>query len=161
MKIYITFLERTILESLSQGEKSFIDLCQDLNYTESVLTPLINSLVEKKLIQLTETSLFSINKEMTTEMIEGLQDIDLKSAELSLIVRSTIKKSLMTHDMGFKLKKLSIGKKDFHILMAKLYEIELFIKEAEKKQIETSKKKIFFWGINTYENIYHDIINTY
>lgn len=162
MNMYISPLERMILESIQMQQKTIANICFDTNIQPAILQNIIQSLIVKGLILLNDEGIYSINKNLSESSKASLRNKENVILECNEIVRASIKISIDEDSKNFHLKKVALNESQKKLLKAMLYNINSFLEDChqENKNIKTKDQTVIFWGENTYENLTQNIIKT-
>jgi hypothetical protein len=160
MKFYITPLERLILESLSRKEKDLSSLEDDTKLDQLILSNILQSLAAKNLVIL-ERRKYYLNQALSNLMIKELKDNQSVMAEVNQVIKVCMN-NMLNHNEGlFKYKKVYMDKSEEKLFNALLIQMETFIDGLSRNKGKTHEQKVIFWGSDTYENITHQLLNTY
>lgn len=162
MNMYISPLERIILESIQRKNKTNLEIANDTNINAGILQNIIHSVLIKGLIKFDGNS-FEINNNLPKEVIESLKNKENLILECNEVIRASIKLSIKDEEnKGFRLKKSSLNESQQKLLQAMLFNIESFLEDCdqENKNMKTKDKTVIFWGSNSYENLTKNILES-
>lgn len=162
MNMYISPLERIVLESIQKQENTSERIGEDTNIQPAILQNIIQALVVKGLIT-NHHGNYSINKNLSEMIKFSVKNKENLILECNEMVRSSIKLSLKNgKDKGFHLKKMALNESQKKLLHAMLYNINSFLEDChqENKKMKTKDLTVIFWGQNTYDEITQNIMET-
>lgn len=158
MQLFISPIERMVLESLSKSKKDFIELLVDTKLEHIVLNNIIKELVTKNIVSLTDNK-YQINENLNSEIKYQLKNEQSIIAEVSQILKMTMKDNLKKQGCSFKLKKIYMDTQEEQIFKSLLLQVEGFLEGLDTKKGKTCEQKVIFWGVNNYENISHGLMS--
>ena len=158
MQLYISPIERMVLESLSKSKKDFLALSEDTKIDAKVLQSILEELITKSVICIQDTS-YKINENLPESIIEQLKDQRNVIAEVSQILKTTMKDNLKKSGCRFRLKKIYMDSEEEKIFKSLLLQVEGFLEGLDKKRGKTCEQKVIFWGVNNYENISSSLLS--
>lgn len=157
MSLYITTIERYVLESIQKKNQSIFQIREDTQLDLKILKSVLLNLAKEKIITISN-DLYFLNLDMDLAIKETLKNKESIIIELSQIIKNNIKDSVLEQkDHCFKYKKVYLNNDEEKILNTLLYNVESFIHSLKKNKGQTSKEKIIFWGANTY----HETVNSF
>lgn len=152
MNLYISPIERMVLESLSKSHKNFFNLQQDTNIEFNILKNILCELTTKNIIIL-KNDVYNVNDNLSPDIINQLKDQQSVIAEVSQILKATMKDNLKKEGCRFKLKKIYMDSEEEKIFKSLLLQVEGFLEGLDQRKGKTCEQKVIFWGVNNYENI--------
>lgn len=158
MQLFISPIERMVLESLSKSKKDFLSLNEDTKLEALVLQNILKDLISKNIICLQDTY-YKVNEALPNQVIEQLKDQKSVLAEVSQILKTTMKDHNKIDGCRFKFKKIYMDNEEEQIFKSLLLQVEGFLEGLDKKRGKTCEQKVIFWGVNNYENISSSLLS--
>lgn len=158
MTLNISPIDRMILESLAKSSKSFEQLLVDTKIEKEILASLITELTIKNLINIHHETYF-LNSNLNNSMLNEIKNEQAVIAEVSQLMKTTMKDSFLVEGCRFKLKKIYMDQEEERIFKSLLLQVEGFLEGLDKKRGKTCEQSVIFWGINKYENITNSLLS--
>lgn len=159
MSLYITTLERYILESINKSNNSILQIQDDTKLDIKLISTVLKNLLQDKVIIQVKGE-YCLHESITSNKVSDLKNKDHAVIELTEIVKINIKHSLLNQkDNKFNYKKVFLDSDELKILRTLMFSIESFLTSRTIKKGPTSQEQIIFWGNNSYLNTVSNFIN--
>lgn len=157
MNIFISIIDRLILESLNKKPKTSLEL--------QGCTSLELKIIETSLKNLSITGFithidgrYTLNNNLNPEQLDSLKNHLNMTNEINEIINASLSKSSELNN--FKLKKVYLTETEEKILNGMLYNLESFFNNLTVSNQPTHKQKIIYWGNTSYENLIYNYLNS-
>ncbi len=157
MKDGLLLVERIILESLQNGQKTVDELSSDTCLKKNLLISLMSNLFNDHII-VKKGNYYDLNYENKKDWIYRVNSKESIKGEVKELFLSMINQhfeELEYKSCGLKMKKIFVSEKDEKILQAHFKNLHDFVENLEKYPVEncekpTHSKKVIFWGQSDY-----------
>jgi hypothetical protein len=150
--IYLTTIERVVIESLSKGIKNAQEIIEDTGLVSGVVFNTLNALIIKDVLCL-KNERYSINetsKERLKEMLENQESIQ---SEIKELINYSINLSIRQKKGKFVVKKVCLTAREEQQLETMMNNMNRFIDDRHHGTCQTKSEKVIFWGENKYSDI--------
>jgi hypothetical protein len=150
--IYLTTIERVVIESLSKGIKNAQEIIEDTGLVSGVVFNTLNALIIKDVLCL-KNERYSINetsKERLKEMLENQESIQ---SEIKELINYSINLSIRQKKGKFVVKKVCLTAREEQQLETMMNNMNRFIDDRHHRTCQTKSEKVIFWGENKYSDI--------
>ena len=159
MSLYITTLERYVLESINKSNNTILQVQADTKLDIKLINTVLENLLEDKIIEQIKGKYY-LHESIKSNKVSDLKNKDHAVIELTEIVKINIKQSLLDQKNNmFNYKKVFLDSDELKVLRTLMYSIESFLSSRTLKSGPTSQEQIIFWGNNSYLNTVSNFIN--
>lgn len=157
MNIFISIIDRLILESLNQKSKTALELQGCTSLEQDIIETSLKNLSITGYIK-NQNGYYALNKTLNPEQLKALKNQINISNEINEIINA----SMVTKNNNnlFKLKKVYLTDSEEKILQGMLYNLESFFNNLSTSKQPTHKQKIIYWGNTNYENLIYNYLNS-
>ena len=138
----INIYERIVLESILSCEKTFSQLCSDLELPQIIIQNALNSLVIKNYIKLSRGKYFC--KLNSFEIQHFINDPESVKLEINLIQKQALKQTIDHNKNYLKLRKVYLSKHDKIVLKSILANLEEFL-NSTRKNGSFKEQSLVYW----------------
>ncbi len=147
----LLLVERIVLESLVQEDRSIIEISEDTGLDRILIQNILENFLLSSIVSI-ENSKYKINR---LNFKKWVNNLNIKS-EVKEILNSLVKDSFNTEsDTILKMRKVWINEGDQKILNSLLSQVDSFLSQIESKEKlkKTKDKKVIMWGHSCYKDL--------
>jgi hypothetical protein len=150
----VTLLERIVLECIINENCNKIEtICFNLQQNKEVIDPILKSLIRKKFLSEDAGKYFPLHHESLFHK-RVLQSHESKFLDSFEIFKKCFDKKIKKQDpKAFSLEHCYLDERDQKILDAILFNLKSFLESQKEKKSVLAKKKVFFLGQTTYQDL--------
>ncbi len=158
--IYLTTIERIILESLNKKKKSLKEVIDDVGIKGTSALMALESLIQKDLV-LKNEELYQLSLSSKEKLIDMMKNKASIKSEVQELINYSLNLAIKEKRGEFSLKKVYLNEKDEKMINSLFSQLQNYIDKLLEKPTNhpTYKEKILYWGGSRYCDIL-DYANT-
>ncbi len=153
----LSSLERIILEALGWSALSYDEIKDQTGLQENVCFNILQALMIRGILK-SESGKYRVSDTLPPLIMEELNGMEARKAESLELMEAVLETK---GERIYRLQKVALDSRDEKIFIAMLSNLEMFLKEANKKaesSVAIKDRKVVFWGMSNVQSLMNQVI---